>query len=108
MLLASPERIIISGGVMQRITLFPRVRSRMQALLNGYINLPQLTSADGVEHYLQPSAWGNSAGLVGALTLATRALDAPSSAASRLDSANAFRRRSTRAQRLVAGTVSDP
>jgi len=73
-LLASPERIILSGGVMQRQCLFPRVRREMQRLLNGYLKLDALTTTDGIERYLGPSTWGNRAGMVGALTLAQRAL----------------------------------
>ena len=73
-LLASPEKIVLSGGVMQRATLFPKVRTHMQALLNGYIQSDALTTADGIAAYVAPSTWGNSAGMVGALTLAQSAL----------------------------------
>jgi fructokinase len=74
-LLASPERIIMSGGVMQRASLFPRVRERMRDFLNGYVQLDALTTDDGLCRYVVPSAWGNSAGMVGALTLAAKALE---------------------------------
>ena len=74
-LLASPERIVLSGGVMQRASLFPRVRSRMQAMLNGYIQVDQIATAEGIERYITPSTWGNRAGLTGALTLAVKALE---------------------------------
>ena len=46
-LLASPERIVLSGGVMLRKTLFPKIRHAMQLQLNGYIQMPQLTSQSG-------------------------------------------------------------
>lgn len=75
-LLASPERIIISGGVMQRASLFPKVRREMQRHLNGYIQDDALTTPAGVSHFVAPSTWGNSAGMVGALTLAKTALEA--------------------------------
>ena len=71
-LLVSPDRIVLSGGVMKRATLFPKVRAAMQRNLNGYLQLPQLTTQAGVDAYVGPSAWGNNAGLVGALTLARR------------------------------------
>jgi len=74
-LLASPERIILSGGVMQRQSLFPLVRREMQRLLNGYLKIDALTTAEGIQQYLGPSTWGNRAGMVGALTLAQRALE---------------------------------
>ena len=73
-LLVSPDRIVLSGGVMKRATLFPKVRAAMQRNLNGYLQLPQLTTQAGVDAYVGPSAWGNNAGLVGALTLAKEAL----------------------------------
>jgi len=82
-LLASPERIILSGGVMQRQSLFPRVRREMQRLLNGYLKLDALTTPKGIERYLGPSTWGNRAGMVGALTLAQRALAKPQGASRR-------------------------
>lgn len=73
-LLASPEKIVLSGGVMLRPCLFPKVRAKTQALLNGYIQAPQLLTADGIAAYVCPSKWGNAAGMVGALTLAQKAL----------------------------------
>jgi len=81
-LLVSPERIVLSGGVMQRASLFPRVRTRMQALLNGYIQLPQITDPAGLQAYVTPSTWGNHAGLVGALSLAALARKRPAGDAS--------------------------
>lgn len=42
---------------------------------SGYIQLDQLQTTAGIEAYIVPSTWGNSAGLVGALTLAQLALD---------------------------------
>jgi fructokinase len=76
-LLCSPERIVLSGGVMLRGTLFPKVRQQMEKMLNGYIQMPQVTTADGLKDYVAPSRWGNKAGLVGALTLAQRAKETP-------------------------------
>lgn len=69
-LVASPEKIVLSGGVMQRASLFPKIRSNLLRFLNGYI--PVLVAADD---YIVPSAWGNDAGIVGALFLARAALD---------------------------------
>jgi len=43
-LLASPERIVLSGGIMQRASLFPKLRKRMQAMLNGCIAVDALTA----------------------------------------------------------------
>uniref|UniRef100_A0A7S0P2Y6 fructokinase n=1 Tax=Calcidiscus leptoporus TaxID=127549 RepID=A0A7S0P2Y6_9EUKA len=69
-LLVSPERIVMSGGVMLRKSLFPRIRAATQQHLNGYLQLPQLTTQAGIDKFIVPSAWGNDAGLMGALTLA--------------------------------------
>ena len=44
-------------------------------LCSGYIQLEELQTAAGLESYIVPSTWGNSAGLVGALTLAQLAAD---------------------------------
>lgn len=74
-LLASPEKIVLSGGVMLRASLFPKVRAKMQSLLNGYLQVDALLTTDGVTQYVGPSTWGNSAGMIGALTLAQAALD---------------------------------
>ena len=73
-LLVSPERIILSGGIMQRSSLWPKLRARTQAMLNGYIASDELTTTEGIESYISPSTWGNQAGMVGALTLAQHAL----------------------------------
>ena len=73
-LLASPERIVLSGGVMQRDCLFPKTRQAMQQHLKGYIHAPQVATAAGLADFVAPSRWGNSAGIVGALTLAQKAL----------------------------------
>jgi len=46
---------------MQRMSLFPRVRAAMQRHLNGYIQLPQIVTEEGVAKYITPSVWGNKA-----------------------------------------------
>jgi fructokinase len=63
-----PERLILGGGAMRR-ELFPRLRSRVQVLLNGYFDFPQLTQH--LEQYLVPPGLGANSGLLGALTLAS-------------------------------------
>lgn len=91
-LMAAPERIVLSGGVMLRSILFPRVRAKMQAMLNGYIKLPQIvgTGPAGVDSYLVPSRWGNKAGLTGALTLAVQAAAAKGGGAAGTRSTNSL------------------
>ncbi|KAJ8603617.1 hypothetical protein CTAYLR_004853 [Chrysophaeum taylorii] len=70
-LVVSPQKIILSGGVMQRESLFPKIKRNLIKFLNGYIPAKQLEDDD----YVAPSCWGNDAGIYGALVLAKQALD---------------------------------
>jgi len=72
-LIVSPERIILSGGVMKRAVLFQKIRARVLELLAGYIQSPALLPG-AIDEYIVPSKWGNNAGIIGALTLADNAL----------------------------------
>jgi len=56
----SPQKVILGGGIMQRVELFPRLRSRVGELLNGYITPPDLV----------PAELGTAAGVLGAIALA--------------------------------------
>ena len=80
-LLVSPEKIILSGGVLLRKCLFPKIRAKCQEYLNGYIDVPAVMTADGIAKLIVPSAHGNSAGIVGALFLAKKARDDAAAAA---------------------------
>jgi fructokinase len=72
----SPQRIILGGGVMQQAQLFPMVRRQVQALLNGYIQAPEIL--EGIDAYIVPPALGGRAGVLGALALAKEASNAGS------------------------------
>jgi fructokinase len=81
-LLNSIEKIVLGGGVMKRSILFDKIRSRTRILLNGYLDLPQVTTDEGLKNLIVPSIWsslqesqGVTAGLVGALTLAQKAYE---------------------------------
>jgi len=65
----SPRRIILGGGVMERLSLFPRIHRELQSLLNGYVQAPQITTY--IDRYVVPPAFGPRAGLIGALALAS-------------------------------------
>jgi len=64
----SPRRIILGGGVMRQKHLYPRIRAKVLALLNGYIQSPEIL--ERIEEYIVPPALGNDAGVVGAIALA--------------------------------------
>ncbi len=66
-LIASPERVIVGGGVMDGSPLLPLVRERFTALLAGYLESPRLN-----DDYLVPRALGDRAGVLGAIALAQR------------------------------------
>jgi fructokinase len=65
-LVLSPQRIVVGGGVAQQPALLPLVRARLAEVVGGYVALPPL------EEYVVPPALGDRAGVVGALELARR------------------------------------
>lgn len=66
-LILSPERIIFGGGVSKAPGLLARIRRRMTAALAGYVSAPGVgTETDG---YLVAPAFGDMAGVLGALAL---------------------------------------
>jgi fructokinase len=69
----SPERVILGGGVMERSFLFPMIRSEVRDLLNGYIQAPAII--EQIDAYIVPPGLGRQAGVLGAIALASRALD---------------------------------
>lgn len=56
----SPQRIILGGGVMSREELMPLIRTKVAALLNGYVDTPEIV----------PPQLGPRAGVLGAIALA--------------------------------------
>ncbi|MCY4233948.1 MAG: ROK family protein [Bacteroidetes bacterium] len=67
-LILSPQRIIMGGGVMEQRHLFPSIRSRVQSLLNGYVRADEILH--GIDHYIVPPSLGSEAGVLGAMALA--------------------------------------
>jgi fructokinase len=67
-LLLSPRRIILGGGVMEHRSLFPSIRGKVQGLLNGYIASPVFSGT--LEEFIVPPALGKRSGVLGALALA--------------------------------------
>ncbi|MDA0672539.1 MAG: ROK family protein [Cyanobacteria bacterium] len=71
-LVLSPQRILLGGGVMAQSALFPAIRQRLQAKLQGYGAIPQLLATEA--GYIMPPKLGDRAGIIGALALAAQAL----------------------------------
>jgi len=70
-LVLSPERVILGGGVMQVAGLFPLIRSYLTRSLAGYVQADSLLS--GIDDYVVPPLLGTRAGIAGALALAASA-----------------------------------
>lgn len=70
-LLLSPQRIVLGGGVMQRTLLFPLVRRKTTQLLNRYVGSPVL--GEEIENYIVPPQLGGYAGALGAVALGMQA-----------------------------------
>lgn len=68
----SPQRVILGGGVMKQLQLFPLIRQEVQRVLNGYVQKSELT--EHIDAYIVPPALGDNAGLSGALVLAKQEL----------------------------------
>lgn len=67
----SPEKIILGGGVMQQKHLFPLIRQKTKALLNGYIHVGEIT--EHIDDYIVEPGLGTKSGATGALLLAKEA-----------------------------------
>ena len=70
-LVLSPERVILGGGVMQVDALFPLIRKYLARSLAGYVQADALTRA--IDEYVVPPGLGTNSGIAGALALAERA-----------------------------------
>ncbi|SEO34539.1 ROK family protein [Paenibacillus sp. OV219] len=71
-LLLSPKKIILGGGVMHQEQLFPLIHAEVRKNLKGYISAEAVL--DGIGSYIVPPGLGDNAGLCGSLALGLRAL----------------------------------
>ncbi|MFB9329365.1 ROK family protein [Paenibacillus aurantiacus] len=71
-LLLSPKKVILGGGVMQQQHLFPLIRAEVKRNLNGYVSAAAIL--DQIDTYIVPPGLGNNAGLSGSLALGIEAL----------------------------------
>lgn len=69
-LILSPQRIILGGGVMHQQSLFPLIRVRVKELLNGYLVTKEL---EDIDHYIVPASLHDDQGIMGCLKLAAQA-----------------------------------
>jgi fructokinase len=72
-LMLSPKKVILGGGVMKQEQLFPLIRSEVLKQLNGYVNAEAIL--EGIDDYIVAPGLGDNAGLCGALALGLRALE---------------------------------
>lgn len=66
-LTTSVEKIVFGGGVMNRKVLLGKIRERTIQLLNGYLDLPDLSTL------ITESCYGSDVGLISAILLAQQA-----------------------------------
>ena len=72
-LVFSPERVIVGGGVLEHPPMLGLVRHRVVELLGGYLDTPFLHDEE-IDSYLVAPALGDDAGVLGAIALAERTL----------------------------------
>lgn len=68
----SPEKIILGGGVMKQSQLFEKIRKQVKEMLNGYINVSEIT--ENIDEYIIYPKLGDNAGISGGLALAKQVL----------------------------------
>ncbi|MGS2780100.1 ROK family protein [Robertmurraya sp. GLU-23] len=72
-LILSPKRIILGGGVMKQMQVFPLIYKHLKQLINDYVVFPEITN--DIERYIVSPKLGNDAGITGALMIAQQVLE---------------------------------
>lgn len=72
LMLFSPQRIILGGGVMHQTQLLPLIREKFHKLLNGYIKTKELEDLDS---YIVAQSLDDKQGIMGALKLGLMELE---------------------------------
>ena len=70
-MILSPQKIILGGGVMHQEQLFPLIRSKVKEFIGGYLNTPELNDLD---NYIVPASLGGDQGIMGCIKLGLDAL----------------------------------
>lgn len=73
-LILSPKKIIIGGGVAKQKQLFPMIFKYVREFLNGYVQKDEILT-DKIAEYIVSPGLGDNAGVCGALALAKLALE---------------------------------
>ena len=73
-LTVSPKKIVLGGGVMHQMHLFPRIRARVLEMLGGYVAHPAILN--DIDNYIVSPGLADNAGAAGSLLLAKYALQA--------------------------------
>ncbi len=69
-LVLAPEKIILGGGVMHRMELFPLIRKYVKEFIAGYVSTKQL---DDIDSYIVPASLHDDQGIMGCLVLGMNA-----------------------------------
>lgn len=72
LLVLSPQKIILGGGVMEQAQLFPLVRKYVLEYVNEYIDTKQLRN---INSFITPAALNGNQGIMGAVKLAAMAVE---------------------------------
>lgn len=71
MMMLSPKRVVLGGGVMKQRQLFPLIREQVTSILNGYLQHETLLDMD---QYIVASQCEDNQGILGCFELAKQAL----------------------------------
>lgn len=71
-MMLSPQKIILGGGVMHQPQLFPLIRAKVKELVGGYIKIREMEDLD---HYIVPASLHDDQGIMGCIKLGLEALE---------------------------------
>lgn len=66
----APEKIILGGGVMHQLQLFPIIRKYVKEMINGYVNTKE---TEDMDNYIVPAGLNDDQGIIGCLVLGREA-----------------------------------
>ena len=72
-LILSPEKIIMGGGVMKQKHMFPLIRKNVKEFLNGYVHKKEIL--EDIDNYIVYPGLEENSGLIGSLALGSLALE---------------------------------